>query len=105
MVLSAPVSARNLTPTPSTSPDTVGPILFFSVAAGAVAALGLAAAVPVFEDWIRDRYIYHVPLAILATGLEIVAIVLVAIGLILDSITQQDKRRFERQLLQQPAHL
>lgn len=81
------------------------PLLFFSVAAVAVAALGLAAAVPVFEDWIRDRYIYHVPLAILATGLEIVAIVLVAIGLILDSITQQDKRRFERQLLQQPAHL
>jgi len=40
-----------------------------------------------------------VPLAILATGLEIVAIVLAAIGLILDSITNQDKRNFERTLL------
>lgn len=80
------------------------PLLFFSVAGAIIAALGLVAAIPVFDDWIRDRYIYHVPLAILATGLEIAAIVLVAIGLILDSITQQDKRRFEGQLLQQATH-
>ena len=57
------------------------------------------AGMPVFDDWIRERYIHHVPLAILATGLEIIAIVLAAIGLILDSITHQDKRNFERELL------
>ena len=59
----------------------------------------LSAGIPVIEEWISEHYIHHVPLAILATGLEIVAIVLAAIGLILDSITHQDKRAFERELL------
>lgn len=79
------------------------PLLFFMAIAAIAACAGLLAAVPVMQDWFRERYIHHVPLAILATGLEIVAIVLAAVGLILDSITQQDKRRFERQLLQQQA--
>ena len=63
------------------------------------AVLGLIAGIPVIDDWVRDRYIHHVPLAILATGLEIVAIVFAAIGLILDSIVHQDKRNFELGLL------
>lgn len=75
------------------------PLVFFGGAAILIALCGLVAGVPVMEDWMRARYIYHMPLAILATGLEVVAIVLVAIGLILDSITHQDKRRFERELL------
>ena len=75
------------------------PLAFFGTASLLMCLLGLTAAVPVFGDWIRSRFIYHVPLAILATGLEIVAIVLAAIGLILDSITHQDKRRFEIELL------
>ncbi|NOU09418.1 MAG: glycosyltransferase [Nitrospira sp.] len=75
------------------------PLLFFGGAAIFVFLLGLMAGIPVFEEWIRERYIHHVPLAILATGLEIVAIVLAAIGLILDSITHQDKRNFERGVL------
>jgi glycosyltransferase involved in cell wall biosynthesis len=75
------------------------PLLFFGSAAVGVACLGLIAAIPVFDDWIRERYIHHVPLAILATGLELVAIVLAAVGLILDSIAHQEKRRFERELV------
>ena len=75
------------------------PLLFFGSAAMAVAFLGLIAAIPVFEDWIREQYIYHVPLAILATGLEVVAMLLAAVGLVLDSIAHQEKRRFERELL------
>ena len=75
------------------------PLVFFGGAAVLLALLGLIAGVPVIEEWISERYIRHVPLAILATGLEIVAIVLAAIGLILDSITNQDKRNFERTLL------
>ena len=75
------------------------PLVFFG-AAGVVCALGgLAAGIPVLQEWITERYIHRVPLALLATGLEIVAIVLAAIGLILDSITQQDRRKFERDLL------
>jgi hypothetical protein len=55
----------------------------------------------VIDDWIRHRYIYHVPSAVLAVGLEIIAIVLLAVVLILDSIAHQDKCIFERDLLQQ----
>ena len=75
------------------------PLFFFGGAALIIALLGILASVPVFDDWIRERYIHHVPLAILATGLEIAAMVLASIGFILDSITEQDKRNFERELL------
>lgn len=75
------------------------PLVFFGGAAIIFAALGFIAGMPVIEDWIREQYISHVPLAILATGLEIVSIVFAAVGLILDSITHQDKRNFERDRL------
>ena len=75
------------------------PLFFFGGIAILFAILGLLAGIPVIEEWVTERYISHLPLAILATGLEVVAIVLMAIALILDSITQQDKRNFERQLL------
>jgi glycosyltransferase involved in cell wall biosynthesis len=75
------------------------PLLFFGGMAVMFALLGVLAGIPVVGDWLRERYIHHVPLAILATGLELVAIVMAAIGLILDSITHQDRRRFERDLL------
>jgi glycosyltransferase involved in cell wall biosynthesis len=75
------------------------PLIFFGGAAMVFVLLGLIAGLPVIDEWMRDRYIHRVPLAILASGLEIVAIVFVAIGLILDSITHQDKRNFERGLL------
>jgi len=75
------------------------PLVFFGGAALFFGLLGLLAAVPVMDDWFREHFIHHVPLAILATGLEIFAVVLIAIGLILDSITHQDKRNFERSIL------
>jgi glycosyltransferase involved in cell wall biosynthesis len=75
------------------------PLMFFGATAIIFAGLGLIAGIPVLNDWVSDRYIKHVPLAILATGLEILAVVFAAIGLILDSITFQDKRNFERRLL------
>lgn len=75
------------------------PLIFFGGAAILFAVLGLLSGVPVIDDWLRERYIHHVPLAILATSLEVIAIVLAAIGLILDSITHMDKRNFERELL------
>jgi glycosyltransferase involved in cell wall biosynthesis len=77
------------------------PLVFFGGGAILFAMLGLLAGMPVIEEWINERYIHHVPLAILATGLEIVAIVLAAIGLILDSITIQDKRNFERDFMRE----
>jgi hypothetical protein len=75
------------------------PMFFFGSLAVLASASGVVAAVPVMQDWFREHYIHHVPLAILATGLELSAIVLMAIALILDSIVQYDKRLFEQQLL------
>ncbi len=75
------------------------PLVFFGGASALFVLLGLVTAVPVFGDWIRERYIHHVPLAILATGLMLVAVMCMAVGLILDSISDQDKRNFEREML------
>lgn len=75
------------------------PLMFFTILALVFFILGVVCAIPVLQDWFRERYIYHVPLAILATGLEIVALFLFGIGLILDTTVIQDKRGFERDLL------
>jgi glycosyltransferase involved in cell wall biosynthesis len=75
------------------------PLVFFGVSALLCAICGGLAGLPVIEDWLRERYVHHLPLAVLATGLEIIAMLLIAIGLILDSITHQDRRNFERDLL------
>lgn len=75
------------------------PLVFFGGASIFAAILALLAGMPVISEYIRNAFITHIPLAILATALGIVAMLLAAIGLILDSITQQDKRRFELRLL------
>ena len=75
------------------------PLVFFGSTAIFFGCAGLLAAVPVFIDWIQQSYVYHLPLAILATGLEIVAVVMFAIGLILDSISHQNKCFFESEIL------
>jgi hypothetical protein len=75
------------------------PLAFFGGAALVFASLGLLAGIPVIEDWIRHRYVYHLPLSILAVGLELVAIMLGAVALILDSIAREDMRDFELRIL------
>lgn len=75
------------------------PLVFFGCASILLASAGFIAATPVFNDWITHRYVYHLPLAILATGLEIVAVTMIAIGLILDSISHQNKCLFESTIL------
>ena len=77
------------------------PMVFFGSAVIVFALLGLLAGYPVIDEWIREQYVSHVPLAILATGLVIGSMVFGAIGLILDSIAFQDRRSFERHLLSQ----
>ena len=77
------------------------PIVFFGSAFIVFALLGLLTGYPVIDEWIREQYVSHVPLAILATGLVIGSMVFGAIGLILDSIAFQDRRSFERHLLSQ----
>lgn len=75
------------------------PLLFFGIVAVVFGLAGLAAGIPVAWDWIEYQYIYHVPLAILATGLEILAALSLGIGLILDSVVHLERRAYERALL------
>ena len=75
------------------------PMLFFGGLALVFAIAGLVSAIPVFDDWITSRYIFHVPLAVLAAALEMVAMILLAAGLILDSVAHQQRVEFERDLL------
>lgn len=75
------------------------PLMFFGGGALIFALLGLLAGLPVLDDWLRYQYIYHVPLSILAVGLELTAIILGAVALILDSIVHEDRRNFEARLL------
>jgi glycosyltransferase involved in cell wall biosynthesis len=59
------------------------PFAFFGGLALATAALSLLAAWPAIQDYVEHRYVYHVPLAVLAGVLGVVAVVLLGIGTVL----------------------
>ena len=75
------------------------PLLFFGGLAIVFSVAGLVASIPVFDDWLSTGYITHVPLAILAAALEIVAFLLLGVGLILDSVAYHERQRAELDLL------
>jgi glycosyltransferase involved in cell wall biosynthesis len=72
------------------------PLLLFGTLSALFAVGGVVVALPVFEDWIQYRYIYHVPLAILAAALEAVAMTALGIGLVLNAVNHHFKILFER---------
>jgi hypothetical protein len=61
--------------------------------------LGLVAGIPVLADWFTYQYIYHVPLAVLAAALEIVAVIFFSVALMLDSIVHQHRMSYELMLI------
>src|SRR5690606_27864208 len=63
------------------------PLAFFMVLSMICALTGLIVAVPVLHDWFSTRYITHVSSAVLAAALETIAFLLLAVGIILDSIS------------------
>ena len=70
-------------------------LVFFGSLAFLFSFFGFVLSVPVIYDWLEYQYILHVPLAVLCSAIEIVAIILLAIGLILDTIQHQGRRVFE----------
>lgn len=76
------------------------PLCFFGLLSLFFFLCGLVAAIPVLSDYIAYGYIYHLPLALLATGVEIVALLMLVVGLILDQSSYYHKCNFERNLLE-----
>ncbi len=62
------------------------PLTFFGTAGLLLFAAGLAAGAPPVLDWIEHRYVYRVPLALLATGLMLLAMGSVFVGIVLHAL-------------------
>jgi glycosyltransferase involved in cell wall biosynthesis len=70
------------------------PMLFFTqIALIFFACSILAGAFPIM-DYIRIRYVIHVPLAILASGLDVLAALALVCGFILDTIVRYEREQF-----------
>jgi len=76
------------------------PLAFFTAMSALFCLAGLLAAIPVLQEWMQMRYIVRVPLAMLAASLEIIAFLLLAVGVILDSLSHYEKHRAELHYLQ-----
>jgi len=75
------------------------PLRFFGYFAILFALSGILAGLPVVIEFLQTHFITHVPLAILATGFMIFALILTAVGLILDTVAKNQKFNYELQLL------
>lgn len=71
------------------------PLIFFSMWALILAILGILVGIPVVAEYIRYRYIYKVPSAILAVGLVGLSMLFLCCGLILDTVVKQNRRIYE----------
>jgi hypothetical protein len=70
------------------------PLLFFSTLAGVLLTLSLCAGSFPMWDYIEYRYVFHVPLSVLATGLMLLAAVSLTCGLVLDTIVRHSREQF-----------
>lgn len=75
------------------------PMQFFSTLSGLFIFLSLLAGYLPILDYVRDQYVSHLPLAVLASALGMVGIVFMAIGLILSSVSRYRQFHFEHTLL------
>ena len=64
------------------------PLVFFSLLSALSFILGMVAGWFPISDYLTTRYVSHVPLAILATALEILAVLFLGIGFILNTVTR-----------------
>lgn len=75
------------------------PRQFFFLIGLIIMLIGLLVGIPVISEYIRYRFIYKIPSAILATGLEILAIIIFQCGVILDTIVKQHRENYEINLI------
>lgn len=75
------------------------PMIFFSIMALLLLAAGLVCGLPVIAEFIKTRFITHVPLAILAAAIMILAMFSFFVGLLLDAIEKSHKFDYEQRLV------
>lgn len=75
------------------------PLIFFGQIGLIFMTAGLIAGIPVIADFIHTGLVPRLPLALLATGLEICGVISVSIGLILDGLVHHQRLQTERDLL------
>lgn len=72
------------------------PFVFFTAVAGALLLLSLIAGSAPVLDFYRHQYVYHVPRAILAAGLAVLAAVSFGVGILLDTIARYHRETIEQ---------
>jgi len=71
------------------------PFLFFGVLAIIACSASIVIGFPVVHEYIQTAYVKKVPSAILACGLMIISVLLVAIGLVLDTVSKNQRSWIE----------
>ena len=72
------------------------PLLFFGSTSFLVAITGIIVGIPPVIEFLEGGYVYRVPSAVLAAALEIIALLLFACGLILDSAVSYQRALHEQ---------
>ncbi len=75
------------------------PFKFFGIISLILFLIGLLIGVPVLIEFFKTSYITKVPSAILATGIMIFSVLSFQSGIILDTITRQNRENYELNLL------
>ena len=75
------------------------PFKFFGIIALLLLFIGILIGLPVLTEFIKTSYITKVPSAILATGVIILSVLSFQSGIILDTITRQNRENYELNLL------
>lgn len=75
------------------------PFAFFGSLGLLFCGLGILSGAPVLYEYFTTKLIFHIPLAILAAALEMLALNLLTCGFILDTIAKNDKKNYELQLI------
>ena len=75
------------------------PLKFFGIIAAILFLIGILIGLPVLIEFFKTSYITKVPSAILATGVMIFSVLAFQCGIILDTITRQNRENYELNLL------
>lgn len=71
------------------------PLIFFSITSLILLIIGILFGIPVLTDYMFYHYVYHVPLAILATSIVILSGLSFICGVILDTVVKQYRYQYE----------